>query len=485
MKILFIYSLDDVQSVQSPIRAWTSVQFGISYISSTLKAHGHQTQLLVLGDNLWKASENLLRNTMEEFDPRLVCFTAVYSQYAFIEKIAALTKNQWPDKFLIIGGVHATLQPDDVIGGPFDAICIGEGEYPTVELCDQLESHIEPHGIANLWIKSPTGNIERNEPRVFLEDLDQLPFPDREMWKPWMKEQLGGELALLLGRGCPYDCTYCSNLALRNVANGKYVRMRSPENILQEVAFLHKLYPHRRMYFEVETIAMNKNWLIELCSLLKTFNSTISQAISFGCNIRISPRIKDESLFDALKNANFYKLNIGLESGSKKIRRDVLKRIYSNEDFLEIVSLARKHGLKIFVYNMIGLPEESLDDHKETVLLNRLCQPDGHYTGIFYPYPGTELYNVCIEQGLIKGTLDVQNERRRPVIELPKFSTTQIRRAYTWFDYHVYRGYKPIWKILILVIMVKVRSNSVTNLLFRKIVQLPVLRYFRAKFLGN
>jgi len=485
MKILFVYSLDDVQSIQTPIRAWTSVQFGISYISSILKEHGHQTQLLVLGDNQWKASENLLRTTMEEFDPRLVCFTAVYSQYAFIEKIAALTKSQWPEKYLLIGGVHATLQPEEVSGGPFDAICVGEGEYPTVELCDQLESQIEPHGIANLWIKSPAGNIERNQPRDFLEDLDQLPFPDREMWKPWMKEQLGGDLALLLGRGCPYDCTYCSNHALRNVAQGKYVRMRSPENILQEVAFLHERYPHRSMYFEVETIALNKNWLVELCNQLTTFNSTISQAISFGCNIRISPRIKDESLFAALEKANFYKLNIGLESGSEKIRRDVLKRIYSNDDFLEIVSLARKYGLKIFVFNMIGLPGESLDDHKETISLNRLCQPDGHYTGIFYPYPGTELYNICIQQDLIKGTLDVQNERRQPVIELPEFSKAQIRRAYTWFDYHVYRGHKPLWKVVILVLMVKVRSNSVTNSLFRKIVQLPVLRYFRAKFAGD
>ena len=485
MKILFIYSFDDIQSVQTPIRSWASVQFGISYISSMLKFHGHQTQLLVLGNNQWKDSIKLLRTSMEEFAPRLVCFTAVYSQYAFIKKIASLTKSQWPDKYLIIGGAHATLRPDEVIGGPFDSVCIGEGEHPTVELCGQLECQNEPHDIANLWIKSLNGDIERNKPRDFLQDLDLLPFPDREMWKPWMKEQFGGELAVLLGRGCPYDCTYCSNHALRNVAQGKYVRMRSSENILQEVAFLHKTCPHSSIYFEVETIALNKTWMVELCSQLTTFNSTISHAISYGCNIRISPQSMDESLFIALEKANFYKINIGLESGSEKIRRDVLKRKYSNDDFWEIVSLARKHGLKIIVFNMIGLPGESLDDHKETVLLNRRCQPDGHYTGIFYPYPGTELYNTCIQQGLIQGTLDVPNERRQPVIELPNFSKAQIQSAYAWFDYNVYKGHKPLWKILILVIMVKVRSNPITNSLFRKIVQLPALRYLRAKLKKN
>ncbi len=485
MKVMFIYSTDDVQSVQTPLRSWSSIQFGISYISSMLKSHGHKTQLLVLGSNQLKVSTKLLITSIEEFVPRLVCFTAVYSQYAFIEKIARLIKSQWPDTYLIIGGPHATLKPDEVITGPFDSVCTGEGEFPTVELCNQLECQNEPHGIANLWIKSLNGSIEKNKPRDFLQDLDLLPFPDREMWKPWMKAQLDDDLAVLLGRGCPYDCTYCSNHALRKVAHGRYVRMRSPENILQEVSFLHENYQYRRIYFEVETIALHKTWMIELCSQLATFNSTIHHLISYGCNFRISPQSMDENLFIALEQANFSRINIGLESGSERIRRDVLKRNYSNDDFLKVVSLARKNGLKIYIFNMIGLPGESLSDHKETVLLNRQCQPDRHNTGIFYPYPGTELYNTCIQQGLIQGTLDTQRERTQPIIELPSFTKTQIQSAHTWFNYHVYRGYKPLIKILILVIMVKLRSNPITNSLFRKIVQLPVLRYLRAKLARN
>jgi len=130
VKVMFIYSTDDVQSVQTPLRSWSSIQFGISYISSMLKFHGHQTQLLVLGSNQWRDSTKLLKTSIEQFVPRLVCFTAVYSQYAFIEKIASLIKSQWPDTYLIIGGPHATLKPDEVITGPFDSVCIGEGEFP-------------------------------------------------------------------------------------------------------------------------------------------------------------------------------------------------------------------------------------------------------------------------------------------------------------------------------------------------------------------
>lgn len=485
MKVLFIYSLDDIQSIQKPLRSWASIQFGISYISSLLKDHGHQTRLLVLGDNQWKQSIQLLQRSMEDFDPGLICFTATYSQYTFIEKIARYTKNHWPDKYTLIGGVHPSLNPNDVIQGPFDALCIGEGEYPTLELCDQLADNNVPGRIKNLWIKSPGGKVERNLPRDFIQDLDLLPFPDREIWEPWMKTQLDAEFAVLLGRGCPYNCTYCSNHAIRKIASGKYVRFRSPENIVAEVASLYNQYHPNRIYLEVETIAVNKPWAIALCDHLADFNKTMDHPISYGCNYRISPGSVDEDLFAAFQKANFKKINIGLESGSERIRREVLKRNYSNQDFIDVVSMARKYGLSVYVYNMIGLPGETVDEHMETVSLNRQVQPDQHYTGIFFPYPGTELYDICIERGYLPHQINTQMERRKAVIDLPEFSKAQIQHAYTWFEYRVYRGYKPLWVIMIQVFVTKIRSNPSTNYLFRQIVQLPLLRQLRAKIASS
>jgi anaerobic magnesium-protoporphyrin IX monomethyl ester cyclase len=481
MKVLLIYSLDNIHSACKPLRTWSSMQFGISYISSLLKEHGHQTSLLVLGSNYYKDSMKLLTKYMAEFNPGLICFTAVYSQYSFIENTARFVKKHWPDKYLVMGGVHATLQPEEVTFGPFDAVCVGEGEYPMLELCNQLESLRQPSGIENLWIKFPKGCIEKNQPREFLQDLDILPFPDLEMWKPWMNVRDDDEMTILAGRGCPYDCTYCSNHALRKVTKGQYVRIRSPENILKEVVYLYHCFPHRRISFEIETLDCNSRWTIELCSRLKSFNASIPDPISFASNYRISPHTIDENLFSALEKANFNTINIGLESGSERIRQLVLKRHYTNDDFLKVVSLARKHGLKIFVYNMIGLPGESLNDHKETVQLNRKCQPDGHHTGIFYPYPGTELYNICIQQGLIQKAPIVQLERRQPVIDLPNFPSAKIKSAYTWFNYHIYKGHRPLWELLAQVIQVKISSSPMIKLLIHKIVQFFQLVYHQNK----
>jgi anaerobic magnesium-protoporphyrin IX monomethyl ester cyclase len=471
MNILFVYSLDDIRPVSKPLRTWSSMQYGISYISSLLKQHGYQTRLAVLGSNYYNAGKKQLKACIEEFNPELICCTAVYSQYSFIEEMARYVKNQWPDIYLAIGGVHATLQPDEVIRGPFHAVCIGEGEYPVLELCRQLEARQVPQGIANFWFKTADGSIEKNPPREFIQDLDRLPFPDHAIWESWIIDRSDDEMVILGGRGCPYNCTYCSNHALRKVAKGNYVRMRTSENILGEVEYLYRKYPQRMFFFEIETLDCFKNWTIELCRKLADFNASLPDPVSFGSNYRISPQTIDENLFSALEKAHFSIINIGLESGSEHIRRNILKRNYTNDDFLKVVDLARKHGLKIYVFNMIGLPGESLDDHKDTVRLNRLVQPDGHYTGIFYPYPGTELHMMCSEQGLIQKTSSVKMERRQPVVALENFSKSQIRSAYTWFNYHVYKGFKPLWKILTDVALIRISSSPQVLFLFQKINQ--------------
>ena len=484
MKVLFVYSLDDVQSWRTPMRSWDSIQLGISYISSLLKANKHQTQLLVLGSNYMKVSTKLLKTAVDEFDPGLICLTTIQSQYLFMKEIASLIKKQWPEKYVIAGGAYPTLNPDEVINGSFDALCIGEGEYPTLELCNQLESGLEPHGVANLWIKSSDGSIEKNKTREFLSELDILPFPDRDMWKPWIREQLNDRFSILLGRGCPYECAYCSNHAFRKIAPGKYVRMRSVEAIIQEISIINRDHPLPRMYFEIESIAINKKWMLELCDQLEKFNHTLAHEITFGCNFRITPDSIDETLFAALGKANIRQINIGLESGNAEIRAEVLKRTYSNDDFLKVVSFARKHGLKVLVFNMIGLPGETLKTHKETILLNRQCQPDKHFTQVFYPYQGTGLYDTCIKDGYIKGDLNIQIERRQSVINMLNFSKDEIKKAYYLFNYNVYKGHKPLWKIIIMVIMVVMESNPTSNLLFRRVFQFPLIRKIRLKLLS-
>ena len=447
MKIMFIYSSDDGFESSGLLRSWAKVQFGISYISAMLKSRGHNTSLIVLSSSR-PLNEGLIRRHMDEFEPDVVCFTAVFSQYDFIEKTAEFCRKTWPGKFYVIGGVHATLNPQQVINGPFDALCMGEGEYPVLELCEHLKENRKPHDIQNLWFR--TGDkILQNGTRDFIQDLDALPFPDRQMWAPWIKHDASDEITLLAGRGCPHGCTYCSNHSIRKTAKGRYVRMRSPENIIREIELIYANYPQRKIYLEAECIALDKKWAFGLCGKLAEFNASVNNEMTFGCNFRVSGNSVDEDLFAAFEKANIRKINIGLESGSERVRREVLKRNYSNGDFLRAASMARRHAMAVNVYNLIGIPGETMSDHMETVRVNRLCQPDNLCTSIFYPYPGTELHKVCLERGLISETVKTTKERRTAVLDLPGFSSAQIQKAYRLFEKRVYKGRFPWWKDLL------------------------------------
>ena len=456
MKVLFIHSEEDPYSPDKPLEVQERMQFGISYISAILKKEGHKTRLAVL----CRETGDTIEEHVRAFDPGLICFTAVYTEYLFLSRVAAAVKRRHPDIFLLLGGAHASLKPDSCLSAAaFDAVCVGEGEYPTLEAVEQLEAGRYPSGIPNLYIKLPGGEIERNSPRPFIEDIDNLPFPDREMWTDWVANP-SSRPSVLVGRGCPFQCTYCCNHALMKTSPGKYVRLRSPHNIVAELAAMKEKDPSFcEVYLEVETLGVKQDWALELCAELRRLNSSLETPIAFGSNLRVTPDTDYEGLFAAFAATNFRFINIGLESGSERVRREVLKRRYSNGDIVRTVETARRHGLQVGLYNLIGLPGETPRDFRETVRVNRACQPDWFLLSVFFPYPGTELYDMCREQGLLERDPDPRLERRRPVLDLPGFSKRQVGWRRDWFPLLVYRGYRPLSECIWLVAMAKIYSN--------------------------
>jgi anaerobic magnesium-protoporphyrin IX monomethyl ester cyclase len=443
MHVLFVHAEEDYHSREKPLSGYDRMQFGISYISSVLKEAGHQTRLVVPT----LESDDAVFTSIRDFNPGLICFTSVYSIYHYQVKVAERVKQRHPDIFLAVGGPHATLRPEECLESLFDAVCVGEGEYATLELAEQLESGRFPTAIPNLWIRRG-GSIERNPTRPFLEDIDALPFPDREMWLPWMANPISRP-SILAGRGCPFQCTYCCNHALRKVAEGRYVRLRSPANIAEEILSIKRvLYLMEDCYLEVETLGVDREWALELCCQLERINDEFEVPIKYGSNLRVAPNIDYEELFAALKRGGFDFINIGLESGSERVRREVLKRNYSNQDLIDAIGTAKKYGLKVGTYNLIGIPGETRRDFRETVRVNRACRPDWFLLSVFFPYPGTRLHDVCREQGLLDGALDRSLERRRPVLDLPYFSKRQIKRRMTWAPLLFNAGHKPVMDIV-------------------------------------
>ena len=442
MNVLFIYSIRNAISREKPLKGQEEIQLGIAQLSAVLKQEGHHTDLLVLDRKY--GLKNLVRlvRKMHYGKIGLICFSSVYSEFDYMLEVASYVKKHH-QVFTVLGGSHVTVSPDISYLDTFDALCIGEGEGALVELARALEQEREQDiaGIQNLWVKQGE-KIFRNRSRPFIQDLDSLPMPDRELFQDQIFEP-DSRISVLLGRGCPYTCTYCCNHKIREVAGGKYVRMRSVPKILEEIESLSLLFPSISEYFlEVETLGAQMKWLVELCEALEEFNKNRKQKLSFSANLRVQDRMDPELIFSLLARAGFESVIIGLESGNERIRKEVLDRHYSNETIRKAVHAARKHGLKVGMFNLIGLPTESYGDFQDTLRLNQELQPHWHSTSIFFPYPGTRLYEMAEELGLIKGELSGKEERQQAVLDLPEFPKRQIQRQFDSFHFNVYKKSK-------------------------------------------
>ena len=463
MNILFVYTIQKSLLKERPLKGQEDIQMGIAQMSALLKKNNYSTDLLVLDKKNRRSNHKIIDKKFRTNTFDIVCFTSVYSEFSYIKEITEYIKVKH-NPFTILGGVHATISPEDRYLDLFDAICIGEGEDALLELTQKLEKNEDILSIKNLWLKSD-GKIIRNKSREFIQDLDALPFVDRDLWQPYIFDR-DTRLTLLLGRGCPYNCTYCCNHKLKKVAPGKYVRLRSAQNIVSELEYLTGKFPTINEYFlEIETLGADLKWLQELCEHLYQFNEKRKEKLLFSANLRVYDELNVDLVFSNLKKANFESVTIGLESGNERIRKEILNRHYSNETIIKAALSARKHGIKIGIFNLIGLPTESYQDFLDTLEINQKIQPDWHATSIFFPYKGTDLYRKAEEIGILPEKLNFSDERQRAVISLPDFKKKQIQRQFDSFHYNVYKKAqnKNLLKLTLYLIQIVIGHNNMAN----------------------
>lgn len=430
MKILFVYPDIGVRG------GALSYQFGIGMLSAFLKAHGHDTKLHYF---YGRYDLRPLQKTIADYRPELIAFSAVSPQFSFVKQI--IRDLQPLPAFTILGGQHATLVPEclETTTG-LDAICIGEGEYPILELVEALQNKTAPDKIQNLHVKTGGGKIVKNQTRPFMENLDALPFPDRELFDYQSIINSDFNTALFMfSRGCPYDCTFCSNHALRVKQTGKYVRFRSATSCLEEIRAVIGRYQTRALYFNDDCFTVRREFVREFCERYRR-----EFDLPFAVNAR--PETLDDDICQTLHAAGCHRVSIGLENGSETFRREVLGRRQSNERIIEAFAACHKAGLKTKSFNIVGFPHETPAIFQETVALNARIQPDSVIIGIFEPYPGTKLAEVCLKEGFLANaqTDDWFMGRMDTILNMPGFPRKAILDCFRNFAFNVYKSHAPV-----------------------------------------
>jgi len=402
---------------------------GLGYLSAVLKRAGHATELMYL-QSVPTRGEFLTKFAQTAAD--LVAFSSTTHQHRYVELCAEWIKAASPATLTVAGGTHPTLVPEQVLSNPaIDIVCVGEGERPLLELVNALQESRDFGSIANLWVRRH-GDVMRNPLRPLLADLDELPFPDRELFGfQEILAQNDGWVDLMAGRGCPYGCSYCCNPALRERLKGlgKYVRYRSVPNVLAEIRDLARRYAVRTLNFQDDVFTLDRDWAIEFC---RAYGQEFT--FPFWINTRVE-RINDEELVSALARAGCRGVRIGIESGNEGLRAEILKRRMSNAEIRQAFALARRHGLDIYTCNMLGVPGETAEMIAETIALNRELEPADLQFSVFYPYPMTELHDVAVRNGYLADGESLHSYyERKSVLRLPTLSTAELESGYDRFQ---------------------------------------------------
>lgn len=346
-----------------------------------LENYGNYKAILQNPDNpIWQE----IKSTVQNFKPDLVGITALTGTYKSAEIIAKIVRDFDPGIRLVIGGVHPTILPDEVINSDlFDFVVRGEGENTFLEIAKGEKKK----DILGLSYRDDNGRIVRNPERPYIKDLDTITFPARDLYINEPESMDYGYI--MTGRGCPFQCTYCASKKIWN----RKARFRSEQNVIEELKYVHMTFGTRSFYFIDDTFTLDLKRAKRICQMM----IDEGMDIEWICDTRVDTL--DEELLFLMKKSGCTRVKIGVESGSERILKNIKKGI-TKDQIRRAVSLIRKAGLDFTIYLMIGFPTETDEEVHETIDFARELDPKYYSLSILAPYPGTEIYDDIVKLGI-------------------------------------------------------------------------------------
>ncbi len=402
MKVLFVYPNAGSQ---------LGFNYGLAHMSAILKQAGHQVKLIHLAEELGPLPDEAgLQAMVKAYDPGVIGFSVVTNQWHYAEQTASRIRKQTAVP-MVCGGIHATVAPAQVLGsGVFDYVLAGECDTAFLEFVNAIEQGDDPSGIRNLGFLKD-GAVQMNPVRPF-PDLESLPMKDYGIFDfQKLIDEKNGWVGLMASRGCPFQCTYCFNHIIVKKYRAElgcgfsglnYIRHFPIPAMIAEIRYLLENYNNIKMFiFDDDLFTYNSDYLAAFCVEYRKVCR-----IPFVVNAHV--HFFDKKRARALADAGCAIVKFGLESGSPRVRKEIMRRHTSNKDIAQAIQHAKEEGMHTSCFVMIGLPGETADNVMETIHLLAEAKPGRFRWTYFYPYPGTEAYSIS-EQG---GYIDFEKKER-------------------------------------------------------------------------
>ncbi len=360
---------------------------GIGYVSSYLKANGHNTKIID-GLNLNLTNDEIVRQC-KEFGAELV---GIYMMSAyFLDAVDLINKLHENGLKVVLGGSHPTFMPRFTFEkSGADFIIAEEAEKTMLALANALEHDDTAEGIEGLYTRE---NPEMFVPRKFTMNLDEFPFPDWQQIDPrnYKKAPHGGFIRhfpyapITATRGCPYRCTFCASPKFSR----RTIRFRSPENVVKEIEYLVKNFKIREIHFEDDNLTFHRDFAVRLCNLIIESGLKISWACPNGVR---ADRV-DLELLKLMKKSGCYYIAFGVESGNQEIL-DNVKKDLKLEDVERAARLAKMAGIMTQGFFIFGLPGETAETIQKTIKFSKSVPFTRAQFLILDVMPGTELWET-------------------------------------------------------------------------------------------
>lgn len=398
--LIYPYTKSDYDGCIPPI--------SLLYLAASLKRAGEDVLVIDIDED--KLSYEGIYECLKEYAPDLVgfpVFSSVLSRAFRLHNIITAGNEDWK---LVIGGPHATARPDDIlkIFKGCDFVLRGESDDSLVELVKSMKNGADLSAIKGLSYRRD-GEIVHN-PEVDLNmDIDTIPFPARELLDSaynkklyWRMGHRGTTDIIISSRGCPFDCNFCFRSA-------KKFRMRSPENILEELKML-KARGVRNVQIMDDLFVSNKKRCMQILDLI------VREGLNMEFKVRARVDTIDEELLRSLKKAGVKAIVYGIESGSQKILDAMNKRTKIEKNYAA-VALTKKVGMQCYADILMGYPGETPETLKETEEFLLKAKPTAVNFSIMEPMPETNAYNEAKANGTLREDWSI--EGKYPWIKLP------------------------------------------------------------------